>query len=587
MLKPVSFPDHVIRKYENAVVDFVIGGDISLRAAGGKRFKELLQSLMNGYSPSLTRTILRGIVELYLIARPLLAALFSSLNVAISLTLDGWSNRNLKGFYVVIAHWIDTITAKSKSLLLTIIDVVSGRGVGVRVAKVLFEHLKGMGLNVLPKLLNVVSDNGSDVIVAVKHMFQLINATVGYEQMRPCNHVRCADHSVQLAVLKVLVRIKDINAQLRHALVCIRRSKTMRQAYRRKADLVGFASKEPPHQDCPTRWNSTHEMGSDAFSKRVPLDHIMNLYNDTIGVDVLSDEQWERIAAVTAFLRPPRQVMESLAADRKTSLDLVSASITHLIKHCENGETTFKDTDQDLTMTGMKAKLQQYKKLLVQEPAIVAAYLNPQLPRPTDLTAMGQITALIRSQILRQYSNIVAAPTPRPDRVDTLFAAMFEQVQNVGDEVEKYLSLGVVTSSSFIDVMEWWTARKDVFPTHYQMAVDYLGTPATSTPSERVNSMAGREFTAAKQSLSSSVFIQTMCLRSLIDARVIKVPSNRAKVVAEIEKALGDSAIASVAAIFDEIAVEQDHWEDEVLDDGVIELRNSQFERFVLEAEIM
>ncbi len=85
----------------------------------------------------------------------------------------------------------------------------------------------------------------------------------------------------------------------------------------------------------------------------------MNLYNDEIGVDMLSDDQWERIAAVPAFLRPPRQVMELLAADRKTSLDLVSASITHLIKHCKNGETTFKDTDQDLTMAGMKGKATQ------------------------------------------------------------------------------------------------------------------------------------------------------------------------------------------------------------------------------------
>ena len=341
-LKPISFSDHVARKYKNVVVDFVIGGGISFRAAGGTRFKELLQSLTNGYSPPSTRTILRRIVELYVIAKPLLAAFFSSLNAAISLTLNGWSNRNLKGFYVVTAHWINTVTAKSKSLLLTIIDVASGRGVGVRVAKDLFEHLKGMGLNVLTKLLNVVSDNGSDAIVAVKHMFQLVNAAVGYEHMRSCNHVRCADHSVQLAVLKVLVHIKDINAQLRQALVCIRRSKTMHQAYRREADLAGFASKEPTHQDCPTRWNSTHEMGSDAFSKRVPLDHIMNLYNNEIGVGVLSDDQWERIAVVTAFLRPPRQVMESLAADRKTSLDLVSASITHLIKHCDNGEIALK-----------------------------------------------------------------------------------------------------------------------------------------------------------------------------------------------------------------------------------------------------
>jgi hypothetical protein len=57
-------------------------------------------------------------------------------------------------------------------------------------------------------------------------------------------------------------------------------------------------------------------------------------------------------------------------------------------------------------------------------------------------------------------------------------------------------------------------------------------------------------------------------------------------VVADIE-AFGDGATISVATIFYQIAVKQDHWEDEVLDDGVVELMNSQFERFVLEAEIM
>jgi hypothetical protein len=84
----------------------------------------------------------------------------------------------------------------------------------------------------------------------------------------------------------------------------------------------------------------------------------MNLYNDEINVDVLSDDQWEHIVAMTAFLCPPCQVMESLMANRKTSLDLVSVSITHFIKHCENGETVLKDINQDLTATGMKAKLQ-------------------------------------------------------------------------------------------------------------------------------------------------------------------------------------------------------------------------------------
>jgi len=78
-----------------------------------------------------------------------------------------------------------------------------------------------------------------------------------------------------------------------------------------------------------------------------------------------------------------------------------------------------------------------------------------------------------------------------------------------------------------------------------------------------------------------------MCLRSWIDVRVIKVPSNRAKVAANIEKAFDDDATASVVAIFYQIAIKQNHWEDEVLDDGVVELMNSQFGCFVLEAEIM
>ncbi|CAK9266916.1 unnamed protein product [Sphagnum jensenii] len=143
---------------------------------------------------------------------------------------------------------------------------------------------------------------------------------------------------------------------------------------------------------------------------------------------------------------------------------------------------------------------------------------------------MGQITTLIRFQIQCRYSNIVATPTPRADRVEMLFAAMFKQVQNVmdeiGDEVEKYIRLGVVTSSSFIDVMEWWTTRKDVFPAHYQMAADYLGTPVTLMPSEHMNNVVGRGFMATRQLLSLSVFIQTMCLHSWIDAGVIKVPLN-------------------------------------------------------------
>jgi len=57
-------------------------------------------------------------------------------------------------------------------------------------------------------LLNVISDNGSNMTVIIAWFFQLVNTFIDYKQMRKVNHIRCIDHSVQLAVLKVLTFIK-------------------------------------------------------------------------------------------------------------------------------------------------------------------------------------------------------------------------------------------------------------------------------------------------------------------------------------------------------------------------------------------
>ena len=101
LIKKVMLPAHVVCLYENAVVDYVVSGDISLRAAGEERFQSFVSTLTNGYTPPSTRTILRRTVELFSIAQPLLAKYLCQLDVCVSLTMDGWSNRNLKGFYVV------------------------------------------------------------------------------------------------------------------------------------------------------------------------------------------------------------------------------------------------------------------------------------------------------------------------------------------------------------------------------------------------------------------------------------------------------------------------------------------------------
>jgi hypothetical protein len=77
------------------------------------------------------------------------------------------------------------------------------------------------------------------------------------------------------------------------------------------------------------------------------------------------------------------------------------------------------------------------------------------------------------------------------------------------------------------------------------MAMDYHGMTATLTPSEWVNNIANCEFTCTEQSLSSSVFIMTMCLRSWMNVGNLKMPANRAQAAA----ALGQDSANNVESV--------------------------------------
>jgi hypothetical protein len=79
-------------------------------------------------------------------------------------------------------------------------------------------------------------------------------------------------------------------------------------------------------------------MCADASGKRVVLDSIMDQYTADISHNALPDLEWHAINSVSTFLRASRQVMESLAADHKPTLDLVPMFVSLLLKHCDDNE---------------------------------------------------------------------------------------------------------------------------------------------------------------------------------------------------------------------------------------------------------
>jgi len=176
--------------------------------------------------------------------------------------------------------------------------------------------------------------------------------------------------------------------------------------------------------------------------------------------------EWHAIDGMLMFLHASRQVMESLAVNHKSTLNLVPMSVSLLLKHYDDNEQQLQEIDGKLTAVGMKVKLEKYKSKLVQEPAIIAAYLNPQIPKPADLVKLKLVVDLIHNSLLRHCSAEVSShqSIEQEAKPNSLFVAMFQLQRDIGgngDEVNLYLSIVIVQSSGFIDILSWWLAQKE------------------------------------------------------------------------------------------------------------------------------
>ncbi len=66
-------------------------------------------------------------------------------------------------------------------------------------------------------------------------------------------------------------------------------------------------------------------------------------------------------------------------------------------------------------------------------------------------------------------------------------------------------------------------------------------------------------------------------------ARILKVPTNRQQAAAALPTI--NSNVPSVDSVVEQLELEQNGWEEEILDDGVVMLLHQQFEDLVVEAE--
>ncbi len=72
-----------------------------------------------------------------------------------------------------------------------------------------------------------------------------------------------------------------------------------------------------------------------------------------------------------------------------------------------------------------------------------------------------------------------------------------------------------------------------------------------------------------------------MCLRSWMNAGILKVSTNRAQATT----ALGQDGTNNVESVVQELEEEQEEWDEEILDDGVVQILHNQFADLVSECQ--
>ena len=98
------------------------------------------------------------------------------------------------------------------------------------------------------------------------------------------------------------------------------------------------------------------------------------------------------------------------------------------------------------------------------------------------------------------------------------------QHQSAVDEVDRYFA---IMPDPNLDPLKFWKMQQSTLPVHCKLAMEVLCVMAASTVVERANSEAGREFSSDRMSLSSGMFVASMCVRSWLRDGGFKAPKDR------------------------------------------------------------
>jgi hypothetical protein len=512
-------------------------------SAGFKEFMEYVNQNINVKTPATYATSKLSL--LYDHVKDNLFGIFKTdlANVqGISFTTDLWSSRAAEPFMAFTIHYVSEEFVL-KTFTLGCVSF-AGRHTGVNIAEQFDVVVGELGLSDDIRT-TCVTDSGSNMIAAAKKSKWMNNRL-------PCN-----DHLLHLAVTQSLKDVGDVDNAVEQCKTLSKNThKSVNNCERiRKACDASVNSSSPVTyrkiiSPCPTRWNSQYMCITSILEMRSALESIRDSTDRTdeeLGGLIPTKNQFDLLEHIARVLGYAAAVSQVFSAEKTATAHLVPISIFNLLDKIKKvKDETFPVTVGSLVVNFIEAFNTQIERRFpdwgIQKcnNIAMAHFLDPSykgvlLNKIPGLDGAGTRFDQIRRDIFSQSTDhqtpvsqsLVTESTrcsTEHDAMDDVFLEWVAQeptlisveqrraeASDIQKEFEDYLKMAKPRKNSCI--LEWWKVNSTRLPSLSKLARSYLATPASSSSSERMFSIAGniincRRTNLAPETVDKLIFVR-------------------------------------------------------------------------------
>lgn len=528
----------------NALVKFIADDLMPMSIVESPRFKSLM-SLADARFQIPTRKLFRVklLPEMSSRIKDNIVKLLQK-SSSICVTVDLWSNRQLRSYIGITAHFIDESNWSLESCMLS-----CSRFKGSHTAEAINEKFQKetMSFGIMPKITYIVSDSAANMIKAFSLPFfespestseadsdsdsedgfgetdelETESNELLYSDITDygCKHVRCFAHTLQLVIKDGFKQVGSIgkvvskaSAIVSHAKKSIHATEVLETERALQAARV-------------TRWNSQLSMIRSIL--RIPEDKLdsLNTFHKLTAYDrkILED--------LVEILTPFETATHCIPGDKVVTSSMVVPCIRVLKAAMTKLSSKFSNNKLLLSLkASVNTRLAQYEDC---DDFVLASALDPRFK--LKWCANSAEYSMIRAKLVCQV--LAKLAVQEPNREET--TQDLDHLPNNGDQcsttnffsdliqdsipnsttsdatielsIDEYLGKPCMQQKE--DPLAFWRINKDLYPSTIKIVPHFLTVPASSAPVERLFSSAGKVFRPERCRLGDKTFEELMFIK--------------------------------------------------------------------------